>query len=350
MPAVTHNFQIEQGSHFEINFQYLAEDNSPIDLTNKCIILRWLETNTNNLLTFSSATTASVDNASGYSLTGNNLGIINFQISSSQTKNYNFSTATYDLDIVENTSLGASKNIRLATGTIGLIIRNFSIVENCAIISSDSKVPVAGDAPIAVTVTPSPTSGISPTSTPSGSDSTDLCLPDDCFSLDAYSTVYNGSGFNINDNQNNSGNITINVSKTIENIELAVNGLRHNSPQDLTFILAPPSGSGILLSSNSKIANYSANNAFSFMFSNKAASGAYLHNIANGGICNIFNRTNIVKFNNENLLYSFNHLLNSNISGIWTLYANDNDVGVSGSIDSWKIILTYLPEEIVGDE
>jgi subtilisin-like proprotein convertase family protein len=147
--------------------------------------------------------------------------------------------------------------------------------------------------------------------------------------------------FIINDNQNNSGSITINNSQTIENIELAINGLRHNSPQDLTFILSPPSGSGILLSSHNKINNYSSNNGFSFMFSNRAPSGAYLHNISNGGMCNIFNKTNIVEFNNQNLLHNFNHLLNSNITGIWTLYANDNDVGVSGTIDSWKLILTY---------
>lgn len=348
MPAVSHNFQIEQGSDFEINFQYLNEQNEPINLSNKCIILRWLEANTNNVVTFSSATPASIDNASGYSLTGNDLGIINFQISSSQTKTYEFTTAIYDLDIVENSGAGNSKNIRLVTGTIGLITRNFTVVENCSIISSDSKIPVAGDAPT-ITVTPSPTSGISPSPTASGSDSNDLCLPDDCFALDIYAASYHGSGFNINDNQNNSGSITIGVSKVIENIELSVNGLRHNSPQDLTFILAPPSGSGILLSSNSKITNYSANNGFSFMFSNKAPVGAYLNNITNGGMCNIRNRTDIVKFNNGNLLYSFDHLLNSSITGVWTLYANDNDVDVSGSIDSWKLILTY-PPEIVGDE
>ena len=122
MPAVSHNFQIEQGSHFEINFQYLNEQNEPINLANKCIILRWLEANTNNVVTFSSSTTASIDNSSGYSLVGNDLGIINFQISSSQTKTYEFTTAIYDLDVVENSGTGNSKNIRLVTGTIGCLL------------------------------------------------------------------------------------------------------------------------------------------------------------------------------------------------------------------------------------
>jgi subtilisin-like proprotein convertase family protein len=346
MAAATYNFQIEQGSHFEINFRYLSENNSPINLSDKCIVLRWLEAPTAKLATFSSATPASLDNSSGYSLSGNNLGIINFQISSTQTKNYNFTNATYDLDIIES-SLSSSKNLRLLTGTIGLITRNFSIVENCGLISSDPRIPLDADAP-APSVTVAPTGGVSPTPT-AGPDSTDLCLPEDCISLDIYATTYTGSGFIIQDNQNNSSIISTSATGMIENIELAINGLRHDSPQDLTFILSPPSGSGILLSANSKIPNRSIDNGFSFMFSNKASVGSYLHNINNGGLCNIYDKTNIVKFNEQNLLNSFDHIINSSITGSWTLYANDNDVGVSGTIDSWKLILTYPSVETNGD-
>lgn len=335
MPAASYNFQIEQGSDFTINFQYSDSEGNPIDLSNKCIVLRWAESSGANPLTFSSSTTASLTNNSGYSLTGNNLGLINFQISAEKTQLYNFTTVIYDLDIVENTNQSI-KNTRILTGTIGLIKRNFVLVDNCALINSDPSVPLPGDAPT-VTITPTP-DNLTPTPTAT---STDLCLPEDCSILDIYSTVYASSGLNILDNQNNSGILSINTTGVIENVELAVNGLIHNSPQDLIFILTPPSGSGILLSSNSKISNYSNNNKFSFMFSNKAASGSYLHNITNGGLCNIYNKTNITKFNNQNLLYSFDHLFNSSITGVWTLNVNDTDVGTSGTIDSWKLILTY---------
>lgn len=339
MAAANYNFQIEQGSEFNIVFRYLDANNNAIDLSNKCIVLRWLDNN-NTILTFSSATTASLDNASGYSLTGDNEGYITFAIGANKTKDYAFSSAVYDLDIVETVG-STTKNIRLLTGTIGLISRLFSIIDNCALINSDPTIPLANDGSIVVTptqtLTNTPTlTELTPTPTIS---ETDLCLPEDCLSLDIFSRVYTGSPITIYDYQTNSGSIVVSNTGTIENVELAINGLKHNSPQDLMFILSPPSGSGILLSANSKILNY--NNTFSFMFSNRAASGSYLHNITNGGLCNIFNKTDTYRFNNQSLTYSFDHLFNSTITGVWTLYAKDNDVGVSGSIDSWKLILTY---------
>ena len=129
----------------------------------------------------------------------------------------------------------------------------------------------------------------------------------------------------------------------IENIELAINKLAHSSPQDIAFLLAPPSGSKILLSANHKIVNN--NNNFSFMFSNKATATSYLHNISNGGLCNIYDKTSSYKYNNENLLYSFDHLFDTSTTGVWTLYAKDTDPLSSGSLDSWKLIVTYKPAE-----
>lgn len=338
MPAASYNFQIEQGSEFNIVFQYLDTNNNPVNLTDKCVVLRWI-TNNNNIFTFSSATTASLDNISGYSLTGDNNGTITFQISAQKTKNYNFSTAVYDLDIVE--TIGSnSKNTRLVTGSIGIVPRNFSVIENCSLINADPTIPSLGDQPEpTTTVVVTPTNGgaeVTPTP-PIGP--IDLCLPEDCLSLDIFSRVYTGSGIVINDYQNNSGSITISNTGIIENVELAINGLRHTHPQDLTFILTPPSGSGILISANSKIPNYSS--GFSFMFSNRAANGSYLHNIANGGLCNILDKTSTYYFEDTKLTTGFDHLFNSAITGVWTLNVNDNDIGASGSIDSWKIILTY---------
>lgn len=349
MPAATYNFQIEQGSEHSITFIYQDANGNPIDLSAKCVVLRWLDSN-GALATFSSATTASLENASGYSLTGNNLGEIVFEIAAAKTQEYTFATATYDLDIVETVGT-LIRNTRILTGTIGLITRNFSLVTNCAQINSDPGVPLPDDGAV-ITSTPSASTSITSTPatpTPSPVDgSNDLCLPEDCLNIDVFSRVYTGSGITINDYQNNSGYITVSNTGTIENVELAVNGLRHTSPQDLTFILIPPSGSGILLSANSKIANYSS--GFSFMFSNRASSGNYLYNTTNGGLINILNKTNLYDFGGTNLTYSFNHLINSTTTGVWTFYTNDNDPGVSGSIDSWKLILTYTSTDSGSEE
>ena len=81
------------------------------------------------------------------------------------------------------------------------------------------------------------------------------------------------------------------------------------------------------------------------MFSNKATPGTYINNISNGQICNIQDKTDLYNYNNETLVSSFDHLFNSSVTGIWTLISKDDDIGVSGSIDSWKLIITYQPNE-----
>jgi subtilisin-like proprotein convertase family protein len=39
---------------------------------------------------------------------------------------------------------------------------------------------------------------------------------------------------------------------------------------------------------------------------------------------------------------SFSHLLGSPISGQWKLHVIDSDTGASGSIEGWKLIITYF--------
>ena len=336
MPAANYNFVIEQGSEHSITFRYLDTSGAPIDLTTRSVVLRWKDSN-DSILTFSSATTASLDNASGYSLTADNSGYITFKIAATKTQNYTFTTAIYDLDVIEIVG-SLVKNTRILTGTITLATRNFSLCNNPSAVNSDPSVPLNDDVVLVITPTPTITT-TETTLTPTPTQIIDLCLPEDCLSLDIFSRVYVGSGLTINDYQNNSGSIVVSNTGVIENVELAINGLRHSNPQDIIFILSPPSGSGILLSANSKIMNYAS--GFSFMFSNRADSGNYLYNTSNGGLCNILNKTDTYRFNNNSLTYSFNHLFNSSITGTWTFYANDNDIGNSGSLDSWKLILTY---------
>jgi len=334
MAAANYSFPIEQGSDFIIKFQYNDENNIPINLSNKCIVLRWIQNDGGGKI-FSSTVPASLENDdSGYSLTADSQGTITLQISAQKTKLYTFTSATYDLDIIETDGI-LKKNTRLATGSVSIITRNFSVITDCALLSLDPNVPAP---------TPPPASGTTPTPTPTPNPvALDLCLPEDCIELDIYSIVYPGSGLSILDNTNNSGIVNIADSRRIENIEVAINGLRHQSPQDLTFLLTPPSGDTILLSANSKINNYQDN--FSFMFSNKAIGNNYLYNVSHGGLCNILDKTDTTQFDGKTLTNTFSHLFNYSNPGDWTLNINDNDIGGSGSISSWKLIITYIPQE-----
>lgn len=334
MPAAIYNFPIEQGSDFTINFQYNDEAGIPVDLSSKCVVLRWTQDDGGGKV-FSSSVPSSLENEdSGYILTANSLGTITLKISAQKTKFYTFTSAIYDLDIIENTGT-LKKNTRLSTGTVSIISRNFSVITDCGLLSLNPDIP-APTPNVTETTGTTPTPTVTPTAV-------DLCMPDDCIDLDIYSVVYSGSGILIQDNSINSGIVTTSDNRVIENIELAINGLRHSSPQDLTFLLSPPSGDTILLSANNKIVNYSS--GFSFMFSNKAMQNQYINTVPHGGLCRIQDKTSIVKFNDLPLSSGFNSLFNYSNSGDWTLYANDNDIGASGSIDSWKLIITYVPPQ-----
>ena len=111
------------------------------------------------------------------------------------------------------------------------------------------------------------------------------------------------------------------------------------------------------------------------MFSDRALPNVNITNVDNGGMCRIINKTNSIRFdnsipmtvcddsgcsevnvplsisngsiilgqlNNENLHSSLSHLHGYiPTSGDWSLYVTDNDVGVSGMIQNWKLIVTY---------
>lgn len=333
MPAANYNFIIEQGSDFVLNFQYNDQNNNPINLSSKCIVLQWITDDGTIKQVFSSGANANYD-INDWSIVGDNTGAIRFRIAANLTKTFNFNTAIYDLDII--TPGDRLRNIRLATGVITLAKRNMDLLDIC---------PVNIDTLIGLT-TPTVTDNLptlTPTITATAGGSEDLCLPEDCLNLDIYSVVYPGSGLNIPDLSVASGYVTTTDTRPIENIELAINKLKHNSPSDLWFMLAPPSGDTILLSANSKITSF--NNNFSFMFSNKANPDNYLHNISNGGLCNIYNKTDKINYSNQALNSGFNHLFGASVTGNWTLVIKDTDPVGSGLIDSWKLIITYSPVE-----
>lgn len=335
MPAANYNFIIEQGSDFILNFQYNDENNNPINLSSKCIVLQWVTDDGSIKQIFSSGANANYD-TNDWSMVGDNTGAIRFKIAANLTKTFTFNTAVYDLDII--TPGDRLRSIRLATGIITLAKRNIDILDIC---------PANVDTVIGLTTPTATNTGISPTLTPTPTVTSgqveDLCLPEDCLNLDIYSVVYTGSGLNIPDLASASGYVTTTDTRAIENIEVAVNKLQHNSPSDLWFILNPPSGDSILLSANSKISSF--NNNFSFMFSNKANVGDYLYNISNGGLCNIYNKTSSINYSNETLNSGFSHLFGASVTGYWNLIIKDTDPIGSGSIDSWKLIITYAPAE-----
>lgn len=331
MPAANYNFLIEQGSDFEIVFQYNDVNQNPIDLSDKCIVLQWADDSGATTQTFSSGANANYD-INDWSLSATNLGTIRLKISANLTKNYKFNTAVYDLDIV---SVGSRlRNIRLATGVITLVKRNISVLEDCPANLNPEQIVISS--------TPTAT-GSSPTPTPTTTtENTDLCLPEDCMNLDLYSVVYTGSSIQLPDLCFVSSSVVNNDIRNIENIELAINKLQHQSPQDLVFVLEPPSGDPILLSANSKIPNMNTN--FSFMFSNKAKANSYLHNTSNGGLVSIYDKINHINFSNKSLVSTFNHLFGASVTGQWNLRVKDTDPIGSGYIDSWKLIITYSAE------
>ena len=351
MPAVTYNFVLEIGSDFSLDFVYSDESGNPVDLTDQCVVFQFGFTgdlNDGECAKYILSTAANSNyETENWAISANNNGVIKIRIAAELTKTFSGkSSANYDLDIITNTAANTLRSKRLSGGLITFNQRNFDNLVSCPTnldICDEIYVPV---------VTPQPDSGDdgdddsggggAATPTPTA-DAQDLCqLPFDCY-LDVYSMVNTGDSLVIEDLSTASGYVYVDDTRSIENVEFAINGLRHESVTDLQMLLAPPSGDKILLSANQKINNYT--DGCSFMFSNKAEASKYLHNASNGNNINIYNKTDVVNYNSENLLYSFNHLFGHAVTGNWYFYVRDTDPVSTGSIDSWKLIITYEAEE-----
>lgn len=351
MAAAIYNFYIEQGSIFEITFEYLDTNSNPIDLTNYCIRLRMKDNNGIVRLYSSEA------NCTNYSLSKNIDGRIVWNLGATTTRDFTFTSASYDLDIQTSNE----DNKRIATGRIEIVPNNFPdclsgsssrICSSCETIdcadslgfsisqSGNGNISPTGDNP---TPTPTPTI-ISPC---------DIIQEDFCGYLcqgmDMFGKMYSGSSMLIPDNGVVSGTINVPDSGIITNIEFAIDKLTHSSPQDLSIILVPPSGNKVLLSSHSKIQNYSSTSGLSFAFSNKALPSVYLNNRTNTDYyLNILDKTNTYKFSMDNINYedldvSLTGLVGYSCSGNWSLIIKDEDIGSSGSISGWNMVITYEP-------
>ena len=319
--AVTHNFFIDQGSDFAITFIYQDVNGNRINLNDGTVVFRFKDN-------ASADTYEYIRGAPDEYVSQGDPGEIRIAFPASLTQTFTFSNAVYDLDFQpdpQNPSDPIS-NIRIATGTITLIKKNF----NTFVGQVDS--PDTGGTDPNV---------ISPVITDGDQCSTAVA----CVELDIYSVVYNGGAITILDNQDNSGIIEVaDETRLIDKVEVIINNLKHDSPQDLTFLLWPPSGDTVLLSSSNKITNYSQENypnGFSFIFSNRANQNIFLNNVQHNGLCNIEDKTDITQYSGHTLASSFDHLIGHPVTGSYVLYANDNDVFGSGSIGSWDLIITY---------
>ena len=331
MPAVNYNFIIEQGSEFNLQFQYNDAANNGIDLNDdKCVVLQILPENQpqSSGIVFSSKAQANYSQTN-WSLTADNKGLISFKLGSNYTSGIIYNSAQYDLDVLSISD--PKKNTRLAFGTITVQPRQTLYPEPRFTTDTGHQTTPTNSAP---TTSDNNT-------TPVVTD--DLCTATSCANIDIYAIVYNGSGLTLSDNATVSGAINSIDTRKIENIELIINNLNHTSPQDLQLLLAPPSGNKVLLSANHKISNYTTN--FSYMFSNKSSPTTFLHNVSNGGMCNIYDKTSSIKYSSETLMPTFDHLFNhSGLTGNWNLIVKDTDPLGSGSIGGWKLIITYIPE------
>lgn len=131
MPAANYNFTIEQGSSFAISFQYLDNEQNPIDITNWCARLRWKEdaidpdTGTNRIRTFVTPTISAE-----YSFTTiPKEGKMILKIPANETASYDFNTANYDLELQEPNDLysGGGKIVfRILQGIVTLTRPNVS--------------------------------------------------------------------------------------------------------------------------------------------------------------------------------------------------------------------------------
>ncbi len=106
MPAANHNITIEQGSAFEIVFEFINNNNLPIDLTNWCAILQWIDDQDNTEIFNTNY------DGDDYRMFVDSLGKITLQIPAKITKDYNFDSAIcYDwfFSIYTNCSINLFK-------------------------------------------------------------------------------------------------------------------------------------------------------------------------------------------------------------------------------------------------
>jgi len=124
MPAADYSFTIEKGTAFVIAFEYRDDQNIPINITNWCARIRWIEDQASPVIRTFTTNTRNTE----YEFTIDpDMGKIILKIPASQTAQYNFGSARYDFELQEPNDLysgGGKKIFRILQGTVSLISRN----------------------------------------------------------------------------------------------------------------------------------------------------------------------------------------------------------------------------------
>lgn len=305
--ADIYNFSIDKGNTFILTFNYTDNDGLPIDLSNYCVFFRWKAVETGEVFNYTN-----FDTSTSYRLRSYADGNIVLELPAKTSQQFTFNNAVYDLDIQspnETYSNSGLEITKLVTGSIVFVDQNVSSTGN-------------------LVCDPYLRSGLSSNQY--------------ARILDINDKEYQGEGISTEEIGFGSSTIEINEpDKTIETIEIQLHGFNYRFPQDLRILLQPPSGNKILLAGHNKIINNHPD--FNIIFSERAKSGKYLHNIVSAEPCNIYSSTSIIKYNNETLIDSLSVFRNSSANGLWTLIIYDDDPGVasSGSIDKWSLTVTY---------
>lgn len=125
MPAAEYNFTIEKGTSFVIAFEYKDDNQIPINMTNWCARIRWIEDQAENpkIRTFNTNSRSSY-----YEFTIDPLlGKVILKLSAEFTASLNFGNARYDFELQEPNDLyssGGKKIFRILQGAISLVNRN----------------------------------------------------------------------------------------------------------------------------------------------------------------------------------------------------------------------------------
>ena len=124
MPAAEYSFVIEKGTSFVISFEYKDDTNIPINISNWCARIRWIEDQETPVIRTFTTTTRNND----YEFTIDPLlGKVVLKFSASFTASFTFNSAKYDFELQEPNDLysgGGKKIFRILQGNISLLSRN----------------------------------------------------------------------------------------------------------------------------------------------------------------------------------------------------------------------------------
>lgn len=257
MAATQYNFSVEQGTIFGIDFSYRDSTDTIIDLSNHCCIMRIQPEGSSDVITYS--TTSQTVTADYYFAITPETGTISLRLPAETTNGFTWESAIYELEIITPDLFykGSSRVVkRLLYGTITNILRTIpsDTVPSCSV--SEEAPDIAGATDLAIS-----SAGIS-----------DSCIGSPCEFIGGNATIYNFYNSLTDDgvlylrdrieNENPYGksspfplSLSVEESKTIERVDVFIEGFSHNSPQDIRLLLTH-NGSGVLLLDQSKFNSY----------------------------------------------------------------------------------------------